>query len=372
MQSLKKLCLLAFCVASANSASESMAQDYRVLPVSTLGAPADADCRSLNYNGTVVCRERTHLAWGFEDRVTFDNPLSRPAVGRSAPTITGFALNESVIPLKVNMASMAAGFVDQPIGDRPLLVANGININLINTPTSPVLPGIGFNVTGLNDQGWMVLGRTNGTQYESYLRVPSGSDFAQGADYPITCPGEQPSAASKVNRNGLIGGVCNIDGNGRPMVWGWWALNQPVNLYPFLPTMVDIGSGSLIPRTESTYYSCVVVDMADRGDVLLVTCNGLYPTQQGSFVVSNSGSRQLPLLGAQNAYFIHWDSVNAQGCATGSITAPSAVINCSGTNTLDLSQASGQVIVNTQDINDQGYILAYAQSPSRPVVLVPR
>jgi hypothetical protein len=369
------------------SAEKSIAQSYSVLNVTTEGSIANANCDHINNNGTVVCSERNRFSatdpLNFQGRLTFDNPFFT-SFGRDVPTISGFPIGQEVVARSINMASVVTGllFDHDPhavIRHVPFAVANAPGI-VIDRPTGS-FTGIatfrGMEVSSVNDQGWMILQ----TQYqmadfssihESYLRKPSSTGIGSGTNSLITCPGEQPALAHQINRNGLISGECLIGGETRPVIWAWWDLNNPVNLYSLLPTAVDpLGTG-LIPRTESTYYSCLTLDLADRADVLLIECTGLTERSRftNKFIVSAAGSRQL-------SRFVMWNAVNAQKCVIGTALSSNAspdqaMIDC-GKGARSLSELSGTVINTAIDINDQGQILAYSNNPTRRyVVLAPR
>lgn len=359
-------------------AEKSVAQSYTVLNVTTEGPAINADCRHINNNGTVACRERTYIysftPTGFEDRVTFDNPFYI-GVGRDLPTISGFPINTDVGIVGISIGSIVTGTLTSHYeGSRFTQKAFAVSSSgSMNMDPSAIYPtpsaAVDFSAAlSVNDQGWMILSGSSSVGPGFYLRVPSSSDLNSGISYTITCPGRQtPIWVKKVNRNGLIVGDCpsstGFTTGTTAVVWGWWDLNNPVDLIAFLPVNVDLGSG-LVPRSPSTFDSCRVTDMADSGDVILIRC--FHTHGETSFVISASGSRQL------DATIYSWGAVNQQGCAIGytfDAGAASAVVDC-GAGVRRLSTLTGMHIDFARDINDRGDILA--STGSGYVVLVPR
>lgn len=392
---LTKLCSLALAVAGALTASTAMAQAYRVLPVQgeTTADELTGDvlmaCYVINYHGTVACNERIFSSWVPQNRLVFDNPLNRPSSGRLLPSVALPGHDGHRVTLNgFNTSGIVAGKIDWYNGTMlnriPIVAANGATISIQN----PFNSGVPVEVTGINEQGWLLLSRTitdlPTPEINAYLRVPGPAGFAQYTNLPISCSPHPttgripPAYPSKVNSNGLIGGYCGT----KPVVWGWWDLTTSVDLEAALPAMIDLGSG-LVPRPMAldglyTNSMCKVVDMADRADVVLIECSMMAPNGL-DWVVTNfvntpasasepSAFRQLPLAISASSP-IKWRAVNEDGCAVGTAlqgergVAVHGVLKCPTSNQLTFltfANEEGYMVRDAVDINGRGDILAYA------------
>lgn len=375
------LLLLALLILSAFFAPTAMSQDYRVHEV----------CRSLmfrqeiyviNYDGTVPCKEG--YSWDPNPRVTFDNPYYRP-MSLSIPTVP---LERGPIASinGVSRGSIVVGnylpYHSEGVRHRgkAFVAADG----RIWPISNPFLAGEDWEATGINDQGWIILNNIQSRTFyglipvgPAYVRIPSEMNFASGTNYEITCDMGMPFTTA-INRNGLIGGLCGDSGNNRAVVWGWWDLRNPLDLTPYLPTMVDFDTGEgLLPRTDETFRNCHVEDMADTADIFLIECVNPVRARSRSnyiyFVNSPGGAfRQLParMEGSLRGEFV-WRAVNKDGCAVGGDFLPDrwqAIVDCGGLARY-LSDTNDEMIsiYDAYDINDQGHILT--NSARGPAVL---
>jgi hypothetical protein len=364
------------------------AQSYTAYPVDTsiavTAAPGDRPfsslrmyegCYAMNADGSVLCRfEESGVDYADTARSWFQytNPLNAIApFAITDPSSRSSATSPRASITAVNRGSLFSGGVDDlagTLGGPVLFKADRTIIRLSDTP------GIASDV---NDRGWVVGFLDSRGSRSAFIWTPNAESFTTGVGVTPapgsirTLPCERDlGRALHINRNGWIAGGCNA----KATVWSAWDLSRNYDLdapgASWFPDRVDLGAG-LVPRTPSTFSSCVVADIAEEGNYIAVNCSSPdYSSFRQSTAFVNTPSSpfrlQQVLAPLSSGSDMNLRSINSSGCAVGTSSAAvdprdnTVVLYCNGVTTSLTRAIPGYSVFDAFSINESGMILVLA------------